>query len=492
MKKLIPSGCLILSVLFVLGLSFGPSTASGQDPKTLLFREADQAFEQAKNAHADVFSPAQYASALKDYERANEDYKAGKNMEDIQKRIKMSAVYFLKAVETTKTVHTEFKDLIKARNDAQKTEAMLYRKEQWLEAESALDQTVKTVEEGNMTAAKAKARKAERLYRQVELESIKANYLDETRQLLAKAKDQDMKKYVPATLVKAEELANQAERLLIENRYDTDEARQLAQEAKYLAQLSFALTPAVKDVDNKKNTVENILREQEQPIQKIASEFDINARFLNGSNESVQAIIGEIRKLKQHTEVLEQDAVEKKEQITALSQQVTKMESQLGDLKSKEATLTKLMQQKEEEQKLAREKYERIETMFSESEAKILRSGDQVIIRLYGLSFEVGVSVIQTKYYWLLTKVGNAFKEYPESQIVVEGHTDSFGSDEQNQKLSDERATAVREYLVANTGVESSRITAVGYGESKPIASNDTKEGRAKNRRIDIVIQPKK
>jgi outer membrane protein OmpA-like peptidoglycan-associated protein len=477
--------------LFVLSIMAVPA-ARGQDPKALLFQEADRAMEQAKSVRADIFSPTQYASALKDYERANEDYKSGKNMEDIKKRIKMAAVYFLKAVETTKTVDVEFKDLIKSRKDALKTEAPLYRKDQWLEAEGGLDQTVKSVEEGNMTAAKSKARKAERLYRQVELEAIKANFLDETRQLLAKAKNEDLKKFVPATLAKSEELANQADRLLIENRYDTDEARQLASEAKYLAQLSFALAPVVKDVDSKKRTVEDILRDQEQPIQKIGAEFDINARFLNGADEPVQAILKEIQKMKQRVETLEQDLREKTEQVAALSQQVTKMESQLGDLKNKEATLTKLMQQKEEEQRLAREKYERLETMFTENEAKMLRAGDQVIIRLYGLSFPIGRSVIEPQYFSLLTKVGNAFKEYPESQIVAEGHTDSFGSDEQNQNLSEERATAVREYLVANTGVDAARITAVGYGESKPVASNDTKEGRAKNRRIDIVIQPKK
>jgi OOP family OmpA-OmpF porin len=466
--------------------------AHSQDPKALLFQEADQAMQQAKSAGADVFSPTQYASAMKDYERASEDYKNGKNMEDIKKRIKMSAVYFLKAAETTKTVQAEFKDLIKARNDALKTEAAQYRKELWVEAEGGLDQTVRSVEEGNMTAAKSKARKAERLYRQVELESIKANFLDETRQLLAKARDEDLKKFVPATLAKSEELAAEAERLLIENRYDTDEARQLASEAKYLSQLSFALAPAVRDVNSGKRTVEDILRDQEQPIQKIGAEFDINARFLTGADEPVQAVVKEIQKMKQHNDALGQELREKTEQIAALSQQVAKMESQLGDMKSKEATLTKLMQQKEEEQRLAREKYERLETMFTEQEAKMLRTGDQVIIRLYGLSFPVGRAVIEPKYFSLLSKVGNAFKEYPESQIVAEGHTDSFGGDEQNQKLSEDRATAVREYLVANTGVEGYRITAEGYGETKPIASNDTKEGRAKNRRIDIVIQPKK
>jgi outer membrane protein OmpA-like peptidoglycan-associated protein len=72
----------------------------------------------------------------------------------------------------------------------------------------------------------------------------------------------------------------------------------------------------------------------------------------------------------------------------------------------------------------------------------------------------------------------------------VEGHTDSYGSDASNLNLSQERADAVKAYLLANMSMDPSRIEAIGYGESKPIANNETAEGRAKNRRIEIVIHP--
>jgi outer membrane protein OmpA-like peptidoglycan-associated protein len=78
----------------------------------------------------------------------------------------------------------------------------------------------------------------------------------------------------------------------------------------------------------------------------------------------------------------------------------------------------------------------------------------------------------------------------PEQTIVVEGHTDSNGSDASNLKLSQDRADSVRAYLVSR-GVKSERITAVGKGESTPVASNDTTEGRANNRRVEIIVQPK-
>jgi OOP family OmpA-OmpF porin len=79
-------------------------------------------------------------------------------------------------------------------------------------------------------------------------------------------------------------------------------------------------------------------------------------------------------------------------------------------------------------------------------------------------------------------------KKYPGHSISIEGHTDSMGSDKYNQALSERRAAAVKEYLVKNGGAGASQIKTVGYGESKPVAANTTKEGRFKNRRVEILI----
>ena len=77
-------------------------------------------------------------------------------------------------------------------------------------------------------------------------------------------------------------------------------------------------------------------------------------------------------------------------------------------------------------------------------------------------------------------------RDNPSLHVVVEGHTDSVGSDKYNEKLSERRAKAVRDYLVRE-GIDASRMTTRGYGKSRPVASNDTAEGRAQNRRAEIV-----
>jgi OOP family OmpA-OmpF porin len=79
----------------------------------------------------------------------------------------------------------------------------------------------------------------------------------------------------------------------------------------------------------------------------------------------------------------------------------------------------------------------------------------------------------------------------PSSPVTIEGHTDSIGSDQYNQKLSERRANAVRQYLIEK-GIVSSRIRVVGYGEQKPIADNKTKEGRAINRRAEFEVAVEK
>ncbi|MOA43712.1 Outer membrane porin F precursor [compost metagenome] len=85
--------------------------------------------------------------------------------------------------------------------------------------------------------------------------------------------------------------------------------------------------------------------------------------------------------------------------------------------------------------------------------------------------------------------VADFMRAYPKTVTTVEGHTDSVGPDGYNQRLSERRANAVREVLVNEYGVAAERVDAVGYGESRPVADNATKEGRAINRRVEAKVE---
>ena len=89
-----------------------------------------------------------------------------------------------------------------------------------------------------------------------------------------------------------------------------------------------------------------------------------------------------------------------------------------------------------------------------------------------------------------LDSAAAVFTEFPKTAIISQGHTDSTGSDEHNQGLSQRRAASVRNYLITQ-GVDGARITSIGYGENHPIASNDDAAGRAQNRRVDLLLKAK-
>jgi outer membrane protein OmpA-like peptidoglycan-associated protein len=102
--------------------------------------------------------------------------------------------------------------------------------------------------------------------------------------------------------------------------------------------------------------------------------------------------------------------------------------------------------------------------------------------------FKLNQAIIEARSFPLLDNVAAIMKDHPELKMVrVEGHTDSQGDDVSNLKLSQARAEAVRDYLVKK-GIETGRLSPLGFGEAKPIATNDTKEGRAKNRRVEFNL----
>ncbi|SIO15491.1 Outer membrane protein OmpA [Parasphingorhabdus marina DSM 22363] len=120
----------------------------------------------------------------------------------------------------------------------------------------------------------------------------------------------------------------------------------------------------------------------------------------------------------------------------------------------------------------------------------VTRDGDNLILNMpSNVTFPVDSSAIQPEFRDTLMSVANTLSEYEKSYIDVYGHTDSTGTDQYNQSLSERRADSVANFL-ANSGVQRARVETRGYGESQPIASNSTEEGRAANRRVELRIVP--
>ncbi|WP_422342630.1 OmpA family protein [Parasphingorhabdus sp.] len=120
----------------------------------------------------------------------------------------------------------------------------------------------------------------------------------------------------------------------------------------------------------------------------------------------------------------------------------------------------------------------------------VTRDGDNLILNMpSNVTFPVNSAAIEPQFQETLGSVANTLSQYEKSYIDIYGHTDSTGTDEYNQSLSERRASSVANFL-SNSGVQSARIETRGYGESQPIASNSTEEGRAANRRVELKIVP--
>jgi outer membrane protein OmpA-like peptidoglycan-associated protein len=143
-----------------------------------------------------------------------------------------------------------------------------------------------------------------------------------------------------------------------------------------------------------------------------------------------------------------------------------------------------------EEEVLTINRLQQVQEVVKEVPKEIKISEDEKFIRVQIQSqvlFEFGKYNLMPQSKKILQNVVELLKAYPKNKILVEGHTDSVGSDEYNLKLSKLRAEEVKKFLVEN-GIEEERIESKGYGKSKPIASNKTQQGRALNRRVEILI----
>jgi outer membrane protein OmpA-like peptidoglycan-associated protein len=120
--------------------------------------------------------------------------------------------------------------------------------------------------------------------------------------------------------------------------------------------------------------------------------------------------------------------------------------------------------------------------------AKVERIGEGIKITFdSGLLFDVDRAVLRTRSKEQLADLALILNKYEDTEILLEGHTDSTGSEEHNLDLSRQRAQAVSNYL-AQQEVRATRFTIMGYGEEQPIASNDTDDGRQANRRVEVAI----
>ena len=475
----------VLIAAFITIFFFQQQAFTQENIKKRLFKEVDELFTQAKVEQADILSPQNFRKASEKYSEAEKAFDKGKN---VTKKIDEIKKLLHIAIDNAKLGQVTFEHLLTARDNALEAGATEYAKELFDKAESMFDNAARTLEKGNVNKAKEKALQSEKLYREAELVAIKGSIIGNVKKELKKAEEEKIYKYAPLTLKHAQDLLTAAETILNSNRSAKTEAREKAELAEYEVNHARYLAEQIKKLKKDDLNWEKLILEHEGYFKKFMKELDFSPKFDNGLEKPIQSAVKAIRNIKKQNKELSQEISSLDQKIEKLEEEKIDLQNELAKIKEKEAGLrTQLtLEQKR------KEKFKKIESLFNENEAKVFREGDKIKIRLLGLNFASGKSVIDPEYFGLLTKLQRAIRIFPDYHIMIEGHTDNKGDSRRNKSLSLRRAKAVMSYLIANMGLPESQISAFGYGEDKPIASNETEQGRTKNRRIDVVLSPTK
>ena len=454
--------------------------------RSTFFKDADAAKEAADAVEAEWLAPRSYERGMKEYRDAESALERGRNIDSVRSNAAEARNHFKSAANAAGLARTALAQALKSRQDAANAKAPELSAELWAQAQRKFSDAIRYLEAGNLKSAKRREIEATGLYRDAELVAIKAQYLSETRQLLSDADRRRVGRYAPLTLGKAKQLLADAERELNENRYDTDLPRSLAMQANYEAKHAIYLSEIVLRVRDKDLTAEQLVLLWEVPMRAVAGAADVTPDMHDGPDRLAAELAAYVENLRNEKQALQQENDENAIRVADMEEELRVLDERLGGATEERAALI----QRIEAQARIKEQFEQIERMFNNEEARVFRQGNTIIMRLVGLEFDSGASQLKPVNFDLLAKVEKAIDVFPRSELIIEGHTDSHGGDDLNQKLSQERAESVQQYMINAMRIPSYRLIATGYGETRPVASNETEAGRQKNRRIDIVIKP--
>lgn len=480
-------GCVRAALVAVI-MCCAPSAyaETSAELRKTLFAEASGALKAANDARASLLAPLSYAEASERFRKAEELLSDGDSLDSIRRNLRKASDGFTAASKAAARANDAFAQPLAARAAAAEAKADQHAAADWKAGEVALAEAAQRLENDREKSALEYAATAEEKFRSAELIAIKSTFLDETRDLIAQGKKLRADRYATKTYGAAQSLLSQAETQLEEDRYDTDRPRNLARQAKHEAYHAIYLAKIGNSVRKGDQTTEQVLLDWEASLQRLGDVLDTPLYFDNGETAAINTLISKVTNMNGLIERLAQDLGEREAQVAALDSEVTELNKKLGGEAAAVQSLNAILQSQE----LHRQRFSQLENSYLLTEAEVLRKGEDVILRMVGLTFDSGSSDIKPEHAELLQKLRASADVFPRATLSIEGHTDAYGSDTTNLKLSETRAQAVKDYLTNEAGMDPLRLTAVGYGESQPVANNETVEGRAKNRRIDIVITP--
>ncbi len=461
-----------------------PAIAQGitADLEKKLFGDVDAARAQAEQVEADLLSPRTYGQAMANLDDARNDLAKGRDLERVQENAARAAATFRQATENVKLARLTLSDAIESRLAAGSAEASRLAPGDWAAAEKLFNGAAIALERGTLGGADKRQAEASVQYRTAELNAIRARVLSESWRLIAAAESARAEKYAPLTFGRARQLTQRADDLIAADRYALDEPLAIAGRAEYEARHAAHIAALIRRIDDDEQSVEALLLDWESTFAEIADAAEVESDFSAGPRDTGARIIALLEELPGlRNDLRDRDAL-----IIGLEDEIRDLDAALGGASADRSRLIRRLEQ----QARVREQFRQIEDMFTPDEAVVLRDGNNLIIRLIGLSFAPNAAELDTGAPPLLAKVQSAIGVFPQCELRIEGHTDAQGNADGNLALSERRAQAVKTYMTDVMRIAAFRIAAAGFGDTRPIANNKTSEGRTRNRRIDLIIIP--
>ena len=486
MKKMVSRSAILLSLLLSAALLSGCGGAplkvepadKGGNPSEMVARLGSD-LQEAKADQVNVLSPTWYARAVSSHASAKQGLEKGVELSKILDNIAKGRAELQQAGVVALRSRDQLSDAIAGRKAAQAVNAQQFTKA-YADVESDFLKLTKAMDDSDFSYARSRQKAVGDRYRELELRAISNAAVGDVRQLMAKAEQMKVDKIAPKSYAEARQSLAEAEAFISENRYDQKMIRKKAADARFMTERAMVIAESARRIEEM--PAEEISLWIESFLSETRSKLNLTDQRNADFKKQQTGILSAIGGLQKEFASASSSIQEKNKMIRRLSDRLAEVEGTSQQVKYDKERLA--------EEKRFNEQFVIVQGYFTPEEAEVYKKYNQLIIRLKGIQFPVGQAVIVPSNYDLLTKVQKAIVTFGQPDVVIEGHTDSTGSPEKNQALSEQRAQSVRQYLVANGTLPSKKITSVGYGFSKPIAPNETAEGRAQNRRIDVIIKP--
>ena len=450
-----------LLLAFVLSLAVGCASSGVRLTQDEIYNKfksiasLDQSLARAKENEVDVFAPEGFVQARNSLTESIEF--ASKGDEDQAERKARKGLKILKKSETDAENTKQFMwEVNEYRERTRKSGAPELFKEEYENVEKMLHEACVLFEHGKINEAKDRRPALLNTYSKLEIRALEEGTLELAKAAFEQAKYIDADDYAPKTFQLARKELNLAISTLKMDPTNIDKANEHAKLASALAKKACQIADLARVFERREYSREDVLLWYWQQLTKINEPFENELNFEQSNRMVIRSLHNKISSLVESQHIAE--------------------------------NIRKGYEAKERRDRIANQKFEYVQSLFNSKEAQVYRKGDNVLISACGFYFPSGGAEILAQNFELLNKIISALRQFPGSRLEISGHTDSIGDEETNLPLSRKRAENIAKFLVEVGNIESANIITRGYGESRPVASNETAEGRAKNRRIELMI----